>query len=188
MYRDILLATDGSDGATRATEHCLDLARDLNATVHALAVIPSGGSKRDRIRSDPEREANAVLETVNSEADRIGVAITTELRSGDPCETIVEYARERSADLVVMGSTPPTRLGRLLRQDTTQCVLEQSSIPVLSVDADVEPETNVPEDADHRFACPGCDSSIHVTTETREAILEQGCVICGSDVTADAFS
>lgn len=188
MYRDILVTTDGSESASRATEHGLDLARTLDATVHALVVLPPGGSKRDRIRSDPAGEAEKILESFGSRADQVGVAVTTAVRSGDPCETIVDHARERSADLIVMGSTSESRLGRLFGKNTTQCVLEKGAVPVLSVDSTAEVDTGIPDDADHRFRCPECESSIHVTDETREALIERGCAVCGGTVTEDAFS
>ncbi|AGB36799.1 DUF7560 family zinc ribbon protein [Natronococcus occultus] len=37
------------------------------------------------------------------------------------------------------------------------------------------------------FVCPACTRSIEVTESVREALIESGCVICGTDVDDDAF-
>ncbi len=75
MYQDLLLATDGSDGARRATDHALALADRLDATLHVLSVAeegPHSSEKRDKMRSDPEGEAIDVVETVERTATAEG--------------------------------------------------------------------------------------------------------------------
>ena len=188
MYEQILVATDGSETASRATDHALELAHSLGATVHALVVIPSGASKRDQTRSNPQQDAQTLLDSVEADAERLGVPLSTASRSGDPCETIVEYAEQREADLIIMGSTSVGRLGRLLQGSTTQCVLETGSVPVLSVGDGTETTVGVDDDAVHRFACPECGSVLHVNDATRKALREGGCVVCGADVTDEAFN
>ena len=38
------------------------------------------------------------------------------------------------------------------------------------------------------FTCPTCAQSIEVNGSMRAALIEHGCVICGADVTAEAFT
>ena len=38
------------------------------------------------------------------------------------------------------------------------------------------------------FVCPGCAQEIEVDAAMREAIIDAGCAVCGSAVTAEAFS
>lgn len=38
------------------------------------------------------------------------------------------------------------------------------------------------------FTCPDCGESLEVNGAMKDALLEKGCVLCGSAVTADAFS
>ena len=40
---------------------------------------------------------------------------------------------------------------------------------------------------DYVFVCPECDQSIRVNPSMREALVENGCVICGTAITQDAF-
>lgn len=188
MYEQILVATDGSETASRAADHALDLAQSVGATIHALVVIPSGASKRDQTRSNPQQDAQALLDSIEADAERLGVPLSTESRSGDPCETIVDYADQRDVDLIIMGSTSAGRLGRLLQGSTTQCVLENGSVPVLSVGDGSETAAGVDDEAAHRFACPECGSVLQVDDATREALLDGGCVVCGATVTDEAFN
>ena len=44
-------------------------------------------------------------------------------------------------------------------------------------------------DADeYDFRCPECAESIEVNGSMRDALIENGCVVCGADVSAEAFS
>mgnify|MGYP000748812417 CR=1 FL=1 len=38
------------------------------------------------------------------------------------------------------------------------------------------------------FVCPACGESLDVNDSMRTALLEKGCVICGSTVSDEAFS
>lgn len=38
------------------------------------------------------------------------------------------------------------------------------------------------------FVCPECGESLVVNDSMREALIEQGCVVCGAPLTAEAFS
>lgn len=188
MYRDILISTDGSELGQRAADHGLGLARSLNATVHGLAVLSEGVTTRDRIRADPEREAKTTLEEMKETGDEEGVAVTTEIRTGDPCETIVEYAQERDVDLIIMGTTTGGRFDRLFHGSTTQCVSKKATVPVLSVGETTQPVFDGPADATYQFYCSQCDSSLKITTETKEALEEKGCILCGAAAAPDAFT
>lgn len=37
------------------------------------------------------------------------------------------------------------------------------------------------------FACPDCGETMQVNPAMRDALLENGCVVCGSEVPGDAF-
>lgn len=44
------------------------------------------------------------------------------------------------------------------------------------------------EEGEYRFACPECEETLEVNGPMREALLDRGCVICGSAVSPRAFS
>lgn len=41
---------------------------------------------------------------------------------------------------------------------------------------------------EYELACPACDERLTVNESMRAALLENGCVVCGSDLTAEAFA
>lgn len=41
--------------------------------------------------------------------------------------------------------------------------------------------------ADYTFVCPECGESMMVNDSMRDALVENGCVVCGSQVSASAF-
>lgn len=38
------------------------------------------------------------------------------------------------------------------------------------------------------FVCPGCGESMEVNPAMRDALLENGCVVCGTSLSTAAFS
>lgn len=41
---------------------------------------------------------------------------------------------------------------------------------------------------EYRFVCPGCGESIRVNAAMRDALTNNGCVLCGTSVSANAFT
>jgi nucleotide-binding universal stress UspA family protein len=52
---------------------------------------------------------------------------------GDPAETIAEVAKERDADLIVLGTHEPSVIGRLFGQSVTEQVAHKVQCDVLIV-------------------------------------------------------
>jgi len=44
------------------------------------------------------------------------------------------------------------------------------------------------EDERYAFVCPACEESLEVTGSMKDTLVDQGCVICGTVVTEEAFS
>ena len=44
------------------------------------------------------------------------------------------------------------------------------------------------EVAEYDFRCPECAESIEVNASMRDALIDNGCVVCGAAVSAAAFS
>ncbi|MFA9517398.1 hypothetical protein ACERIT_09305 [Halopenitus sp. H-Gu1] len=41
---------------------------------------------------------------------------------------------------------------------------------------------------EYAFNCPGCEESLVVNEPMKNALVESGCVICGTTVTPEAFT
>jgi len=128
----ILVATDGSRlgdaaaySAIRLTSHCA-----LPLTV--LSVVGTDGEAEHRA------EATVAIERVEAAAAREGVTIETLVEEGRrPYEVILDTARSRNADLVVVGSHGRTGLNRLLMGSVSERVIGNAECPVLVVKAAV---------------------------------------------------
>ncbi|TMT86933.1 universal stress protein [Haloterrigena sp. H1] len=138
MYQDLLLATDGSDAAHRATEQGIELAAQLDATLHVLSVSedgPQAENKQDRLRTDPEEEAATAADEAKEAADREGVDATTDIRHGVPQEQIVDYAETNPVDMVIVGTAGRSGLDHLLSGSVAEEIVRNSPVPVLTVRA-----------------------------------------------------
>ena len=62
----------------------------------------------------------------------------TAVRRGDPHETIIEYADDVDADVIVMGTHGRTGLDRRVLGSVTERTVRLSDVPVLTVRADDE--------------------------------------------------
>jgi len=145
MYQHILLPTDGSELAHKAVTHGLSLAKSVGAKVTALIVeasfsvydLPS--SKMLAVShvfaeygEQAKAHASKILNRVADEAKAVGVACDTVQATHDhPYEGIVETAKEKGCDLIVMASHGRTGLAAVVLGSVTTKVLTHTKVPVL---------------------------------------------------------
>jgi len=151
MIKKILVATHGTAGAVAAEQYALDLARTLDAGLHALYVIHEGwGSlvgiewlhssetRMDFYRyaeSELFRMADAALEDFVRRAAACGLNVTTSVRVGDPGEAIVSESRERGSDLIVLGEAGGKRSEEYKAKISMNKLLKSAPCSVLRVKA-----------------------------------------------------
>jgi nucleotide-binding universal stress UspA family protein len=142
---DVLVATDGSEGAAAAVTHAVDLAAAADATLHVIHVVDvtvawptgAGGPLLDRME-DAGREA---VDRAVERAGRADVpAVEATLLSGSPYRAIVDYAADADVDLTVVGTHGRSGLDRLLLGSVAERVVRTAGTPVLALKAaDAEP-------------------------------------------------
>lgn len=136
MYQELLLATDGSEGAQLATEHAIGLAESLGATLHIISVSedgPHSSQKQDKMRSDPEGEAAQAIEEAERAATQRGLEVTTNVRHGVAQEEIVDVAEANPIDLIVVGTHGRTGLDHLVVGSVAEEVVRNAPVPVVTV-------------------------------------------------------
>ncbi|WP_121820710.1 universal stress protein [Halostella salina] len=138
MYDRILVATDGSENAGRATRHALELARQHDAELHALYVIETR-TGYDNAIVDPEvvrqnlrEEGEAALSAIEASPDA-EVSVTTVIREGVPHDELLTYAEEQKVDLVVVGAKGRSAFKTILLGSTTEALLRADTVPVLVI-------------------------------------------------------
>jgi nucleotide-binding universal stress UspA family protein len=109
MYKRILLAYDGSvEGAVALREGAL-LAKRCGARVFILSVVPATGGVRmaEGVHAGAiARQTDnykALLERGVARLEQLGLKPVARLVTGEPAREIGAFAREVSADLVVVG-------------------------------------------------------------------------------------
>lgn len=147
MYDRILLSTDGTVASEEATTHALDLAAANGATLDVLYVVDEDvvtaytGDEYVDEAEGPEHGLEEVgEETVREIAERAsaaGVDCETALRHGQPAETIVAYADERDADVLVLGTKRRPEEYRTLLGSVTDRVLRLTTRPATVVKTEV---------------------------------------------------
>lgn len=141
MYDDILIPTDGSSGMQQVADHGLALAALCDATVHVLYVVDETAyssipdDTRDRVREALEGDGESATETIAQRAFDMDLAVSREVRWGDPAVAIIAYAVENDVDMVVMGTRGKTGFERYLLGSVAEKVVRVSPVPVVTVHA-----------------------------------------------------
>jgi nucleotide-binding universal stress UspA family protein len=139
MYQRILLAVDGSEHALHAARSTGELARALGcesvSVVFAYDPLPSYLGEpflSDAIEKRVE-ESEDVFKSALEAMGRIPSDVHTEALEGSPAEVILDVAKTRNVDLVVMGSRGLGRLAGALLGSQSQKVVQHATCPVLIV-------------------------------------------------------
>jgi nucleotide-binding universal stress UspA family protein len=136
MYQTILVATDGSEASETAVEHAVALAESTGATLHALIVVDTSTGP---LRFDVEDAVNideAVSDLAHDLAtayDHHAVDIEPDVRRGRPARTILDYAAEVDADLIVAGQRGENALKHVFLGSTTDRLARETEIPLVVV-------------------------------------------------------
>ena len=138
MYDDLLLPTDGGDGAEPGFERALEAARTFDADLHVLYVADTTRDSVTNVRGNVvdtlEDEGRETVDEYVERADERGVDAVDVVLQGRPHEVIVEYA-EANVDLVVMPNRGRESIAQRLLGSTTERVVRTSSVPVLTLSA-----------------------------------------------------
>jgi nucleotide-binding universal stress UspA family protein len=149
MYANILMSTDGSDVARRGVEHGIALAKALNAKATIVTVTEailidygsghSGGwiptqAEIDSFDAACKERAGKVLDEARAMAERIGLSVELlHVPNSHPATAIVETAKSKGCDVIVMASHGRRGLRKLFLGSQTSEVLVNGSVPVLVV-------------------------------------------------------
>jgi nucleotide-binding universal stress UspA family protein len=147
MYKNILIATDGSELAGRALAHGLALAKEVKAPVTLVNVTQAWAAfeMAHEVRMghpDPMRQfedmaaasAKLILDAAAQKAKLAGVTYeVVHVPDQNPAEGIIATADQKGCDLIVMASHGRRAVGRLLLGSQASEVLAHSKVPALIV-------------------------------------------------------
>ena len=149
MYANILLSTDGSDVARKGVKHGIALAKAVNAKVtiitvteplsvdlgsgHAAGWIPPR-EMLDSFEAANKARAAEILDEVRAMAEQTGISAEfLHVPNAHPATAILETAKSRGCDLIVMASHGRRGLRKLFLGSQASEVLVDGRVPVLVV-------------------------------------------------------
>jgi nucleotide-binding universal stress UspA family protein len=144
VIKRIVVGVDGSEGAQRALSWAADLAKSSDAEIFAVHIVPESWLlelNAFQLKTDDlvtSRRAQLVGEwtAVLREQD---VPYLTDFLHGNPAAELLRIARERHADLVVVGGTRHHGMRRdALLGHTAHRVANHSTLPVVVVPLSVD--------------------------------------------------
>jgi nucleotide-binding universal stress UspA family protein len=139
MFKKILIAYDGSDGAKYALNAAIDLASRYKAELHSISVeenIPHYAATIGEV-DEFRKEANEFFGKINDEAKAIarkeGIELHTNIQAGHEVETIVNFAKQGKFDLLVIGFMGHSKIFGRVWGSTSQNITKLSPCTVIVV-------------------------------------------------------
>jgi len=139
MFKKILLAYDGSEGANRALEAGLELARVHQAELWALTVqegVPRFSATIDEVQEEKafaNQHTAEVLAAARARAQNGGIELKTLSQTGHPAQTIIQVAGEGKFDLILVGHSGLSGVWAKFLGSTAERVSRHSPCSVLIV-------------------------------------------------------
>ena len=158
--RPVLLATDGSPTAAKATDTAIELAQLLGTDLVVVTVwnipYPATGLAPAPVSADytkiSEDEARKLVAAVAAMAEDVGVETHTLVRRGFPVEEICLLAEKYDPRFLVVGSHGWGAVKRALFGSVSTGVLHHAECPVLVVRGESQEGASLDEAREHAHA------------------------------------
>ena len=137
----VLVPLDGSPLADEALAHALAVFDCRITVVNIVTPLDAGMSEGGLLEPDASRQAEArrhaerLIERAEAKADAADRSVETAVETGDPAETIVDYAASHDVDHIVMGGHGGDRgeITRRLLGTVATAVLGEAPVSVTVV-------------------------------------------------------
>ncbi len=138
MFKNILLAVDGSEHSFKAARIAGELTRTLNADLTVVTVfdpVPNylGETNLVAFVSNQKMIAENILNEALVEAGELPGKLVKEILEGPVAEAVLRVAEVRGNDLIVMGTRGLGRLAGALLGSQSQKVVAHAKCPVMLV-------------------------------------------------------
>ncbi|PAV11666.1 universal stress protein [Methanosarcina spelaei] len=143
VFRNIMVATDGSELVRKAVFTAIEVAKLNEAKLYAVSVISqrdydslvhSKNKEWDMVVKDrliaEGKDATSYVESVGKAAN---VKVESIILEGNPAEEIVDFAEKNDIDLIVIGTQGRSGVQRFLIGSVAENVIRQSNVKVLVV-------------------------------------------------------
>jgi len=134
----MLVAVDGSESSKKAFDKSVFLAQKCNSKLYVVHVVLDweyGGDSAATFELIDELRAKGseLLEQCKKQALQSSVQVETVLEQGDYAHEIIEVAKRKDCELIIMGSRGMSPIKELLLGSVTLKVMHHASCPVMVV-------------------------------------------------------
>lgn len=143
-YRNILVATDGSEHSHAAASEAIEIAKRCGSNIITVSAVCSEAARG---------EAMANVNEVREVAKREGIPVEALIPSGKPCDVVVGIAGDRSVDLIVMGALGKTGIKKLFMGSSTEKIIGNAGCAMLLVKSSKDVVSVEDTDSSCRDSC-----------------------------------
>lgn len=138
LFKNILIATDGSKRTQNAVEMGLKIAKEQRSRVYVVYVVDTvtftsipmdvtWENMYQLLKDEGEEAVKAVKDSAP------GVDVETRVLEGNPAVEITKFAGDNGVDLIVMGTLGKSGIDRILLGSTAEKVIRIANCPVLVI-------------------------------------------------------
>ncbi len=135
--KKILVPLDGSKNSFKGLTEAIYLARQCNATITGLCVIPlytiNLGRLLTSLRKESKKEARKFMLKAKTLAAQNGIVFYEKILYGNEAWEITEFAAYKKFDIIVMSSRGLGAIKEAFLGSVANTVVHKSKIPVLVV-------------------------------------------------------
>jgi nucleotide-binding universal stress UspA family protein len=133
-FKRVLVATDGSKQCRTAVERAIDFAQSYGGEILVVSIVDVPAefyAEAPQVVDDMIHKAKGYVEEVKKQAEASGIKAEGFVKEGEAYQAIVDLAKERDVNIIVMGSHGRTGLKRLLMGSVAEKVIGYAPCPVL---------------------------------------------------------
>jgi len=133
-FQRVLVATDGSKQCRPAVEKAIDFSQSYGGEISVVSIVDVPAefyAEAPQVVEDMIHKAKIYVEEVKKKAEASGVKAEAFVKEGEAYQAIVDLAKERDVNIIVMGSHGRTGLKRLLMGSVAEKVIGYAPCPVL---------------------------------------------------------
>ncbi|MDH3359191.1 MAG: universal stress protein [Desulfobacteraceae bacterium] len=133
----ILVALDGSEFTDAIVDQAISMGRICNSVIYAISVMaffPESLAIAPQLEEEMAKKTRKFLEIVKKKVEKENLTCETIVRlDPQPYLPIVEEAKKKNVDLIVMGTRGMTGLKRVFLGSVAQKVIGYAPCPVMVV-------------------------------------------------------
>ncbi|QOR67226.1 universal stress protein [Cytobacillus suaedae] len=138
MFKNIVLAWDGSDHSSRAVDKAIEIAKcDKESKVIVVYVRDSSKAKSEVLQNWNTIDVTSIkeqrLKKIEDKVKKENIDYELKVLQGEPGPAIVDYVNKHEFDVVIVGSRGLNALQEMVLGSVSHKIAKRANCPVLIV-------------------------------------------------------